>query len=67
MNLLGIEMILLITGIGLLSLVFFQIIRNTLFVIHCIYNEVDWKISFIPQIILTMIGIILITVSQNIW
>lgn len=63
MNLLGIEMVLLILGIAIVTFVFFQTIGVVLDIITAIKKEESWSWNIVATVVLTVVGIILI--SQN--
>ena len=66
MNLLEIEMLILILGVGLTVWIFFNLVGLILSVSQCIKEGVDWEYDITTHTIVTIIGILLIVISQNI-
>lgn len=65
MNLLSIEMLLLTVGVSVLVLVFYNFVINILDVLDNIEKGDSLDVNFIPHTITTIIGIMLIIISQN--
>ena len=66
MNLLSIEMLLLTLGVGVLVWVFYSILTNIMIVALALKKNKRPVLNFWPQTIVTIIGIMLIIISQNI-
>jgi hypothetical protein len=66
MNLLGIEMILLILGVGTIVFGILQVIRNVGYLIESVYKQLDWSWNIKHNTIIITIGILLVIISQNI-
>jgi hypothetical protein len=66
MNLLSIEMLLLTLGVSMLVWVFYILLINILDVLDDIKKGHSLDVNFIPHVIITIIGIMLIIISQNI-
>jgi len=67
MNLLSIEMLLLTLGVSILVWVFYSILTNIMIVAFTLSKGKSFKnLNFWPHTIVTIIGIMLIIISQNI-
>ena len=66
MNLLSIEMLLLTLGVSMLVWVFYSILLNIAFFAFRLKEDIRVGLNMLPQAIVTVIGIMLIIISQNI-
>jgi len=66
MNLLSIEMLLLTLGVSMLVWVFYSILTNIVVVAFALKKDKHVAFNLLPQTIVTIIGIMLIIISQNI-
>lgn len=66
MNLLSIEMLLLTLGVSMLVWVFYSILLNIAFFAFRLKKDNRVELNMLLQAIVTVIGIMLIIISQNI-